>query len=50
MVIVTSGADVKYGNVEDLDRLREGAASTDGVIHLAFNHDLSQFQKPACRK
>jgi nucleoside-diphosphate-sugar epimerase len=40
-----AGADVKHGNLEDLDSLREGAAKTDGVIHLAFNHDFSQFQK-----
>jgi nucleoside-diphosphate-sugar epimerase len=39
------GAEVQYGNTEDLDSLREGAAQTDGVIHLAFNHDFSQFQK-----
>jgi nucleoside-diphosphate-sugar epimerase len=39
------GAEVKYGNIEDLDSLRDGAAKTDGVIHLAFNHDFSQFQK-----
>src|SRR5580658_5178654 len=41
------GAEVKYGNLEDLDSLRDGAAKTDGVIHLAFNHDFSQFQKNA---
>ena len=40
-----AGAEVLHGNLEDLDSLREGAAKTDGVIHLAFNHDFSQFQK-----
>jgi len=39
-----AGAEVKYGNIEDLDSLRDGAARADGVIHLAFNHDFSQFQ------
>ncbi|SFS18989.1 Nucleoside-diphosphate-sugar epimerase [Granulicella pectinivorans] len=41
----TAGAAVQYGNIEDLDSLRDGAAKSDGVIHLAFNHDFSQFQK-----
>ena len=40
-----AGAEVLHGNIEDLNSLREGAAGTDGVIHLAFNHDFSQFQK-----
>jgi nucleoside-diphosphate-sugar epimerase len=40
-----AGAEVKYGNIEDLDSLRDGAAKSDGVIHLAFNHDFSNLQK-----
>jgi nucleoside-diphosphate-sugar epimerase len=40
-----AGAEVLHGNIEDLDSLRNGAAKADGVIHLAFNHDFSQFQK-----
>jgi nucleoside-diphosphate-sugar epimerase len=40
-----SGAEVRHGSVEDLDSLRAGAANADGVIHLAFNHDFTQFQK-----
>ena len=42
-----AGVEVLHGNIEDLDSLRRGAAETDGVIHLAFNHDFSQFQKNA---
>ena len=41
------GAEVLHGNIEDLDSLRRGAADSDGVIHLAFNQDFSQFQKNA---
>lgn len=42
------GAEVKHGNLQDLDSLREGAADSDGVIHLAFNHDdFTQMEKNA---
>ncbi|MCW8308107.1 SDR family oxidoreductase [Acidiphilium sp. PA] len=42
-----AGAAVHHGNIEDLDSLRAGAAEVDGVIHLAFNHDFSRFEKNA---
>ncbi len=42
-----AGAEVLHGNLEDLDSLRKGAADSEGVIHLAFSHDFSQFEKNA---
>jgi nucleoside-diphosphate-sugar epimerase len=37
--ITAAGAEVLRGDLDDRDALRAGAASSDGVIHLAFNHD-----------
>ncbi|WP_410822308.1 SDR family oxidoreductase [Micromonospora sp. 050-3] len=34
------GAEVRRGDLSDLDVLRNEAATSDGVIHLAFRHDL----------
>lgn len=37
------GAEAYRGSIDDPDSLKEGAARSDGVVHLAFNHDFSQF-------
>jgi nucleoside-diphosphate-sugar epimerase len=42
-VLESLGAEVARGVLEDVDLLRSRAANSDGVIHLAFNHDFSNF-------
>lgn len=42
-----AGADVQRGELDDLDGLRAGAASCDGVIHTAFKHDFATFEANA---
>lgn len=37
--VAALGAEVRRGDLDDLDGLREAGASADGVIHLAFKHD-----------
>lgn len=39
--LTEAGADVVRGTVDDLDVLRGAAAASDGVIHLAFKHDIA---------
>ena len=38
--LAAAGAEVRRGDLDDLDGLREAARAADGVIHLAFKHDL----------
>jgi nucleoside-diphosphate-sugar epimerase len=42
--VAATGAEVLRGDLDDLDALRTGATSADGVIHLAFIHDFSRFE------
>jgi len=42
-----AGAGVQRGNLDDIDSLRAGARACDGVIHLAYIHDFSQFDENA---
>ena len=35
-----AGAEVRRGDLDDLDGLQDAAREADGVIHLAFKHDL----------
>jgi nucleoside-diphosphate-sugar epimerase len=38
--LVEAGAEVRRGDLDDLAGLQEAAADADGVIHLAFKHEL----------
>ncbi|GAA4831411.1 SDR family oxidoreductase [Paenibacillus vulneris] len=42
-----AGAEVQRGSLEDINSLQEGVSAADGVIHLAFNHDFSNFAAAA---
>jgi len=39
--LAATGAAVLRGTLDDLDLLGEAAAGSDGVVHLAFKHDIA---------
>jgi nucleoside-diphosphate-sugar epimerase len=39
--LAAAGAEVQRGTIDDIDVLRSAAAASDGVIHLAFKHDIA---------
>lgn len=39
--IIAAGAKAHRGSLDDLESLKSGASATDGVIHLAFNHEVA---------
>lgn len=43
--LISAGAQVHRGDLEDLGSLRSGAVVADAVIHTAFNHDFSKYKE-----
>lgn len=45
--LAATGANVIRATLDDVDILRNAAATADAVIHTAFNHDFSKFAENA---
>jgi len=42
--LTKTGAEAYFGNLDDLESIKKGAAQCDAVIHTAFNHDFSRMK------
>ena len=42
--LTKAGAEPHKGDLKDLESLKSGAKASDGVIHLAFVHDFTDFE------
>jgi nucleoside-diphosphate-sugar epimerase len=45
--VTSLGAEVRRGDLADLDGLRAATAASDGVVHLGYNHDFSRSEEAA---
>lgn len=45
--LIKAGAEVIKGDLEDPEALKKGARETDGVLHLGFIHDFSNYENSA---
>ncbi|KAF2799397.1 NAD(P)-binding protein [Melanomma pulvis-pyrius CBS 109.77] len=43
--LIALGTEVQRGSLYDLEVLKDGAAASEGVIHLAFVHDFANFMQ-----
>jgi nucleoside-diphosphate-sugar epimerase len=43
--LLSAGAEVFQGDLDNLDSLRRGAEMADAVIHTAFDHDFTKFKQ-----
>jgi nucleoside-diphosphate-sugar epimerase len=40
-IVRAAGAEARFGSLDDLEILRAASVASDGVIHLAFKHDIA---------